>query len=89
MSDLGGLPEDVHHHFDREAWSDFLHGLYTPPVRLQTAGGKHTVLVVNPSGGGAPRAWSFTYLIIVAFGEEKGTELAVQCCLVGLVAMFG
>lgn len=30
-----------------------------------------------------------TYLIIVAFGEEQGTELAIQGCLVGLVAMFG
>lgn len=30
-----------------------------------------------------------TYLIIVAFGEEQGTQLAVQRCLVGLVAMFG
>lgn len=29
------------------------------------------------------------YLIIVAFGEEQGTKLAVQRCLVGLVAMFG
>ena len=33
--------------------------------------------------------YNTTYLIVVTFGEEQGTKLAVQCCLVGLVAMFG
>lgn len=30
-----------------------------------------------------------SYLIVVAFGEEQGTELTVQRRLVGLVAVFG
>lgn len=32
---------------------------------------------------------NMNYLVIVAFGEEQGTKLAIQCCLIGMVAMFG
>lgn len=36
-----------------------------------------------------PQAVKHPYLVIVAFGKEQGTELAVQRGLVGLVAVFG
>ena len=29
------------------------------------------------------------YLVIVALGKEQGTQLSIQRCLVGLVAVFG
>lgn len=32
---LGGLSENVHHHFDRQPHGYLLHGLDTPPVCLQ------------------------------------------------------
>lgn len=32
---LGGLAKDINHYFDRQPWSNFLHSLYTPPVRLR------------------------------------------------------
>lgn len=90
---LGGLPEDINYYFNRQPWSYFLHSLYTPPVCLE---GKGILVLTQYHSSLITVKQSFfffsirhTYLIVVAFGEEQGTKLAVQRRLVGLVAMFG
>lgn len=97
-ANLGGLSEDIYYYFDRQPRSNFLHSFYAPPVRLEkrehrfqtlTSGGRELHLKSQSSISDRSKVDAVTYLIIVAFGEEQGTELAVQGCLVGLVAMFG
>lgn len=91
---LWGLPQDIDHYFNRQPWSNFLHGLYTPPVCLEDAESKKTgvrnvILFLGLGDKAFSGGAGDSYLIVVAFGEEQGTELAVQRRLVGLVAVFG
>lgn len=91
---LGGLPEDVYNYFDGQAGGNFLHSFYAPPVCLEQWEDSFQKVktrrfeipflsIINKTSAGV------THLIVVAFGEEQGTQLAVQGRLVGLVAMFG
>lgn len=88
---LGCLAKDINHYFDRQPWSNFLHSLYTPPVRLRdkVIADRKAFQLSQYQNCKAPSVVKPTHLVIVAFGKEQGTELAVQRCLVGLVAMFG
>lgn len=87
---LGGLSENIHNDFDRQPWRNLFHSLYTPPVCLQDQYNVEQLVRQDFILPQKPQLEADnSYLIVVAFGKEQGTKLAVECCLVGLMAMFG